>query len=420
MTEPILTLAQMVAEMAAMSRDQAALSRQQLGALRARAERQTQLLEAVMERSGEPPGGPAIAGIQLHRLNEQDDPQSFLDMFEATASACGWPEEEWRAVLDQLGLSPEDPRRRFRGAQLGPEGRPFAYAQQLRDAATRWLQPGEAAGEQRLVETVVQEQFVAGLPDSTSDWVRCHRPADLAMAVTRPGHFRRECPLMEVGQLIRVVGPPAPSPGPRGTYSVPRRLQVLLQFLVPSLEYLPARPPSFTFWLRTFWILPTTPPRRSSLAQRKIKTFVFTQVWRVICARTRVSYSIMTEPTALHDSAAHLQNALLEQGALIGRHDSAISNMAQQQVSMIQTLNQLSQQMQELNAHLSAPPKLSTSVNPTASSKAPVSRDAVFSTPEPFAGDLDKCKGFVLQCSLVFGRSPQSFPDDASATLPSA
>ncbi|KAK0148987.1 hypothetical protein N1851_010594 [Merluccius polli] len=34
-------------------------------------------------------------------------------------------------------------------------------------------------------------------------------------------HFRGECPLMEVGQVIRVVGPPAPSPGPGGTYSVP-------------------------------------------------------------------------------------------------------------------------------------------------------------------------------------------------------
>ncbi|KAM9719837.1 uncharacterized protein ACNS7B_020492 [Menidia menidia] len=336
--QPLLTLAQMLAEMAAMSRDQAALSRQQLEALLAGAERQTQLLEALVVRTTAPPRDPAIAGIQLLRMTEQDDPQSFLGAFEATAAACGWPEEEWavrllpllsglaqtaalslpassrgrfrevkRAVLDRLGLSAEDHRRRFRGAQLGPEDRPFTYAQQLKDAATRWLQPGEAAGEQRLVEAVVLEQYVAGLPAATSDWVRCHRPADLAAAITlaedhlavvsprrspggepsapptpaprrrsapapspgapttarplpaprsrcsappqvqvpaatgaaphpqgvpqaaglacwrcgRPGHVRRECPLMEVGQVIRVVGPPAPSPGPRGTYSVP-------------------------------------------------------------------------------------------------------------------------------------------------------------------------------------------------------
>ncbi|KAM9751628.1 uncharacterized protein ACNS7B_008424 [Menidia menidia] len=335
---PILALAMMLAEMAAESRDQAAVSRQQLGALLAHSEQRTRLLEEMVERAATPPRDPAVAGIEMQKLAERDDPQSYLDMFEATASACGWPEEEWavrllpllsgeaqtaalglpaasrgrfpevrRAVLDRLGFSPEDQRRRFREAQLGPDGRPFGFAQQLRDAATRWLQPGEAAGEQRLVETVVQEQFVAGLPAATSGWVRCHRPADLAAAVAlaedhlavvslrqtpggepsapptpaprrrsapapsprapttartfpaprsrcsappqvqvpaatgtaphpqgvpqaagqacwrcgRPGHLRRECPLMEVGQVIRVVGPPAPSPGPRGTYSVP-------------------------------------------------------------------------------------------------------------------------------------------------------------------------------------------------------
>ncbi|XP_027129966.1 tetratricopeptide repeat protein 9B-like [Larimichthys crocea] len=157
---------------------------------------------------------------------------------------------------------------------------------------------------------IVLEQFVEGLPAGTLEWVRCHRPDDLAAAVAlaedhlavhargqasearpassgrpspaprrrpapvpglphytparpspaprtnipsfslppqgpaatgaalspqrvpqaagqecwrcrQPGHFHRECPLMEVGQVIRVVGPPAPSPGPGETYSVP-------------------------------------------------------------------------------------------------------------------------------------------------------------------------------------------------------
>ncbi|XP_059202709.1 uncharacterized protein LOC131982144 [Centropristis striata] len=336
---PVTTLAQMLAEVAAMSRDQAALNRQQLAALQFQAEKQAELLEVMVNRVGGASSAPSFAGVTIQRMAAHDDPQTYLDMFEATATACNWPEEEWavrllpllsgeaqtaafglpgpsrcrfrdikRAVLDRLGFSTEDQRRRFRGTKLGPADRPFVYAQQLKDAATRWLQPGSSAGEARLLETVVLEQFVEGLPTATSDWVRCHRPADLAAAITlaedhlavlswgrahegrpvspvrpipaprrrpvpgpqpstparpsprprtnppslfypsqapaatgaaldpqrvpqaagqecwrcgQPGHFRRECPLMEVGQVVRVVGPPAPSPGLGGTYSVP-------------------------------------------------------------------------------------------------------------------------------------------------------------------------------------------------------
>ena len=154
---------------------------------------------------------------------------------------------------------------------------------------------------------VVLEQFVWGLPDRTSAWVRYHRPETLEAAVTlaedhlavhpdgnrsptrtRPtpaprrrgppqshnpgrgppdprvnpvlsrffhsqvpaatgtapnpqgtprmpgqecwrcgqlGHFREACPLMEVGQVIRVDGPATPFPGPGATYSIPVRIQ---------------------------------------------------------------------------------------------------------------------------------------------------------------------------------------------------
>uniref|UniRef100_A0A3Q2TF56 DUF4939 domain-containing protein n=1 Tax=Fundulus heteroclitus TaxID=8078 RepID=A0A3Q2TF56_FUNHE len=34
-------------------------------------------------------------------------------------------------------------------------------------------------------------------------------------------------------------------------------------------------------------------------------------------------------------------------------------------------------------------------------------------TPEPFFGELNKSRGFLLQCSLVFNWSPQLFPDVA-------
>lgn len=192
--------------------------------------------------------------------------------------------------------------------------RPFAWARQLEDAAARWLRPGPTEEEARLLNLVVLEQFVEGLPEATARWVRCHQVPDLTTAVTlaedhlvaepppapqasrprggaserppaaaacccrlllgggeawsvgrrepvvvargihsqccsrpqmltdltparsheephkpdywkcgRPGHLRRDCPLMEVGQVFHVAGAPAPAPGLGGTYRIPVR-----------------------------------------------------------------------------------------------------------------------------------------------------------------------------------------------------
>ena len=168
-----------------------------------------------MSRAGAASPAPSFTGLTLHKMSVNvsqchDDPQTFMEMFEATVAACGWLVAEWavrllpllsgdaqtaalslpapsrgqsgeikRAVLDRLGLSAEDHRRRFRGSKLGPADRPFGFAQQLKDAATGWLQPGGSAGEGRMLEKIVE-----GLPAATSDWALCHRPADLAGAIT--------------------------------------------------------------------------------------------------------------------------------------------------------------------------------------------------------------------------------------------
>ncbi|KAK0153320.1 hypothetical protein N1851_005002 [Merluccius polli] len=320
------TLAQMLAEVAAMSRDQAVLSRQQLAALQGQAESQTQLLEAMVSRAGAASPAPSFTGLALHKMAAHDDPQTLMEMFEATAAACGWPVAEWAVRLLPLlsgdaqtaALGLPAPSRG--GGGQAPRRSPRRSAIRLRTAAEgRGDQVAATRGVRRILEKIVLEQFVEGLPAATSDWVLCHRPADLAGAITlaedhlavlsrgrahegRPaspggptpvscqkdchntsvvdlgcatiprstgpaaggsggsggprldpgpgatgaaldpqrapqaagqecwrcgqlGHFRGECPLMEVGQVIRVVGPPAPSPGPGGTYSVPVRIQ---------------------------------------------------------------------------------------------------------------------------------------------------------------------------------------------------
>ncbi len=128
-------------------------------------------------------------------------------------AACGWPQTDWpvrliplltgeaqlaaqqlpvqnllvyddlkRAILQRVGRSPEQHRQRFRSLELGENGRPFVMARQLRDACRRWLLAGEG-GVDHVIDQVVLEQFIARLPKATAQWVQCHRPASLDLAI---------------------------------------------------------------------------------------------------------------------------------------------------------------------------------------------------------------------------------------------
>ena len=83
-----------------------------------------------------------------------------------------------KAVLDRTGYSPEEQRPQFRELALAAGDRPFAYAQQLTDLARRWLQP-EICSAAGVVEQVVLERFLGGLPMAMAAWVRCHHPSRL-------------------------------------------------------------------------------------------------------------------------------------------------------------------------------------------------------------------------------------------------
>ncbi len=165
-------------------------------------------------RAGGSPTAPAPpTHMPVQKMGPQDDPEAFLDLFEKTAEACGWPQTDWpvrliplltgeaqlaaqqlpvqnllvyddlkQAILQRVGRSPEQHRQRFRSLELGENGRPFAMAHQLRDACRRWLLAGEGGVEQ-IIERVVLEQFIARLPKKTAQWVQCHRPASLDLAI---------------------------------------------------------------------------------------------------------------------------------------------------------------------------------------------------------------------------------------------
>ncbi len=165
-------------------------------------------------RAGENPTVPAPpTHMPIQKMGPQDDPEAFLDLFEKTAAACGWPQTDWpvrlialltgeaqlaaqqlpvqnllvyddlkRAILQRVGRSPEQHRQRFRSLELGENGRPFVMAHQLRDACRRWLLAGEG-GVDHVIDQVVLEQFIARLPKATAQWVQCHRPASLDLAI---------------------------------------------------------------------------------------------------------------------------------------------------------------------------------------------------------------------------------------------
>ncbi len=165
-------------------------------------------------RAGESPTALAPpTHMPVQKMGPQDDPEAFLDLFEKTAAACGWPQTDWpvrliplltgeaqlaaqqlpvqnllvyddlkRAILQRVGRSPEQHRQRFRSLELGENGRPFVMAHQLRDACRRWLLAGEG-GVDQIIDRVVLEQFIARLPTKTAQWVQCHRPASLDLAI---------------------------------------------------------------------------------------------------------------------------------------------------------------------------------------------------------------------------------------------
>ncbi len=170
-------------------------------------------MDREVQAGGIPPAQALSTHMPLQKMGPQDDPEAFLDLFEKTAEACGWPQMNWpvrlipllsgeaqlaaqqlpvqnllvyddlmRAILQRVDRNPEQHHQRFRSLELGENGRPFVMAHQLRDACRRWLLAGEG-GVDQIIDRVVLEQFIARLPKKTAQWVQCHRPTSLDLAI---------------------------------------------------------------------------------------------------------------------------------------------------------------------------------------------------------------------------------------------
>ena len=110
-----------------------------------------------------------------------------------------------------------------------------------------------------------------------------------------------------------------------------------------------------------------------------------------------------------------MQHALQSQGLLLGQHDHLIRTLLETNQQLSNQVSKLTSQVADLvtsNASLSVPLSAPPPVSP--GSAAPAPREPPVTSPEPFAGELNKCRGFLLQCRLVFAQKPHSFASETS------
>lgn len=113
-----------------------------------------------------------------------------------------------------------------------------------------------------------------------------------------------------------------------------------------------------------------------------------------------------------------VMRAITNQGAILGQHDQLLHALIQSQETSTQQIAQLNAMLQQLTTNLSAfqPPVPPTASQPQAAAAPPVHphREVHVPDPEYYSGDMGKCGGFLLQCSLVFSQKPATYATSAS------
>lgn len=107
-------------------------------------------------------------------------------------------------------------------------------------------------------------------------------------------------------------------------------------------------------------------------------------------------------PSDTGSDPAAVQHALSHQGGLLGQHEQMIRALVDCHQSMAQHISNLAAQVTTLTSSVAFP------------APSTPCRDFPIADPEPFHGEVERCRGFIFQCSKVFRQRPLSFASDVT------
>ncbi|XP_042306281.1 uncharacterized protein LOC121921799 [Sceloporus undulatus] len=158
-----------------------------------------------------------------------ENAKAFLISFEQVAKACRWPREEWAArllpalsgeaegafqsletrdkedyvkvkaaILKGDALRMERQRQHFRQFCCHGVEDPRNIHSQLQELCRRWLRP-ERHSKEQILELLILEQFLAGLPPDLQTWIRARGPDTCSQAVALVEDFLVSQQVVETG-----------------------------------------------------------------------------------------------------------------------------------------------------------------------------------------------------------------------------
>uniref|UniRef100_A0A8C6UCE1 CCHC-type domain-containing protein n=1 Tax=Neogobius melanostomus TaxID=47308 RepID=A0A8C6UCE1_9GOBI len=106
-----------------------------------------------------------------------------------------------------------------------------------------------------------------------------------------------------------------------------------------------------------------------------------------------------------NNDPSFLFQAVSSQGQLLGRHDTLLKAIMENQRASAAHIAQLGSMLENLTSSMAQSAAAAASPPPP-SSHVP--------DPEHYSGDMGKCGAFLLQCSLVFSQKPVTYASDSS------